>query len=192
MMSIRAMSSIRRSILAAASLFVLAASPACDRQNSNEASPHTLRSATTKESLALRLNLPPDLAEDRIQAIAQALEKAAGPGVEQARIWIEKRDLAGADAIAHFELGGSQLAAKESIIADVCTQFPELDAANFSLDAGDQPPRHTFIHNIDEADPELAKQEIIDQLRADGVNGDIHVEVGDAQQGRKIEIKIAK
>lgn len=131
-----------------------------------------------------------DLDHARVQAIAKHLEgKAVEPSAAMVRL---KKD-SETGASLEIELYAKSLPSGEVLTADLKTAFPELAGAAISTapavgGAGDLP----VIEVSHELSPEEAKQEILEQLQAEGVDGNVDVQIHDNGQERRIEVKVDK
>lgn len=129
-----------------------------------------------------------DLAHDKVQAIAKHLEgKAVDTGAAMVRM---KKD--GDVATLEIELFAKTL--PTDVAADLKAAFPELAAANIVTGAaqpgGSEPM--PLVEVSKELSPAEAQQEIVEQLKAQGVDGDIKVDVKDDGEERRIEVKVEK
>lgn len=131
-----------------------------------------------------------DLDHAQVQAIAKHLEgKAVDTGATMVRM---KKDDPG-DSSLEIELYAKSLPAAEGLAAELKATFPALAGATITTapavgGAGDLP----VIEVSKELSPEEAKQEILEQLQADGVDGNVNVQIEDGAEGRRIEVKIDK
>jgi len=131
-----------------------------------------------------------DLDHDRVQAIAKHLEDKAVE-TSSARVRMTKDSETGSSL--EIELFAKSLPSGEALTADLKTTFPELAGATITTapavhNAGELP----VIEVSDDLSPEEAKQEILEQLQADGVDGHVDVQIQDSAEGRRIEVKIDK
>ncbi|MCY1008689.1 hypothetical protein OV079_24640 [Nannocystis pusilla] len=131
-----------------------------------------------------------DLDHAQAQAIAKHLEgKAADTGAAMVRL---KKDNPGGTSL-EIELYAKSLPAAEGLAAELKATFPALASATITTapavgGAGELP----VIEVSKELSPEEAKQEILEQLQADGVDGNVNVQIEDGAEGRRIEVKIDK
>jgi hypothetical protein len=51
-------------------------------------------------------------------------------------------------------------------------------------------PKPLSVEVDEDATPEETKEQIIESLQADGVEGNIDVQVEDTQEGRRVEVKV--
>ncbi|PCC73399.1 hypothetical protein SAMN02745121_02872 [Nannocystis exedens] len=131
-----------------------------------------------------------DLDHTQVHAIAKHLEaKAVDTGAAMVRM---KKDDQGGSSL-EIELYAKSLPPAEALTADLKTTFPALaDATITTAPAAGQVGDLPAIEVSKELSPEEAKQEILDQLQADGVDGHVDVQIQDGADGRRIEVKIEK
>ena len=84
--------------------------------------------------------------------------------------------------------------AADSLAADLKAAFPALAGASIATapadgGAGAELP---IVEVSKELSTEEARQEILDQLKAEGVDGAVDVQVQDGADGRRIEVKVEK
>jgi hypothetical protein len=132
-----------------------------------------------------------DLGHDKVQAIAKHLEgKAVDTGAALVRM---KKDDQGA-ATLEIELFAKTLPAGDGLAAELKAAFPELAGATISTGTaqpgGSEPL--PLVEVSKELSPAEAQQEIVEQLKAQGVDGEIKVEVKDDGEERRIEVKVEK
>ena len=74
------------------------------------------------------------------------------------------------------------------------TQFPELAGARIAAAAAEAGGGQALpiVEVSDALTAEEAKQEILSKMQADGVEGNIDVQVEDGAGGRRIEVKVEK
>jgi hypothetical protein len=131
-----------------------------------------------------------DLDHAEVQAIAKHLEaKAVETGAAMVRM---KKDDQGGSSL-EIELYAKSLPPAEAMTADLETAFPKLAGATITAapatgNVDDLP----VIEVSKELSPEETKQEILEQLQADGVDGVVDVQIQDGAEGRRIEVKIEK
>jgi hypothetical protein len=131
-----------------------------------------------------------DLDPAKVHAIAQHLEgKAVDTGAKMVRM---TKDDPGGSSL-EIELYAKSLPASDAVVADLKASFPELAGATISTapatGGGAELP---VIEVSKDLTPEEAKQEILEQLQADGVDGHVDVQIQDGAEGRRIEVKIDK
>lgn len=132
-----------------------------------------------------------DLGHDKVQAIAKHLEgKAVDTGAAMVRM--KKDDQGGASL--EIELFAKTLPAGDAVAADLKAAFPELAGASIATAAA-QPggaEQLPIVEVSKELSPAEAQQEIVEQLQAQGVEGEIKVDVKDEGESRRIEVKLEK
>jgi hypothetical protein len=126
---------------------------------------------------------------DRIQAIARHLEGLARD-VAAAKVEAGRR----CPGRRHDRVGravGRRLARRGSRARQSRRAVSELSANTIAVEALDAAhgPTQAKVHS-DAEDPNVAREEIIDQLRAQGVEGDITVDVEDGPDGRRVEVQV--
>ena len=132
-----------------------------------------------------------DLGHDKVQAIAKHLEgKAVDTGAAMVRM---KKENDG-PATLEIELFAKTLPDGDAVAADLKVAFPELAGATISTGAaqpgsGDKLP---LVEVSKELSPAEAQAEIVEQLKAQGVDGEIKVDVKDDGEERRIEVKVEK
>ena len=132
------------------------------------------------------------LGPDEVRAISKHLEEKGD--VAAAMVRLKKKD--GGPEVVEIELWGATLPAAGSIAGDLQARFPGLAGATIEaapLEPGSGPQMAVMVEaTAEDASPEEAKQEILDQLEAGGVDGKIDVKVEDGEEGRRIEVKVEK
>lgn len=131
-----------------------------------------------------------DLDPAKVHTLAKHLEgKAVETGAAMVRM--TKDDQGGSSL--EIELYAKSLPASDTVVADLKANFPELASATISTapatGGGAELP---VIEVSKDLTPEEAKQEILEQLQADGVDGHVDVQIQDGAEGRRIEVKIDK
>ncbi|MCY1058499.1 hypothetical protein [Nannocystis sp. SCPEA4] len=132
-----------------------------------------------------------DLDHAKAQAISKHLE---GKAVETTTAMVRMKHDSEGESSLEIELYAKSLPSGEALIADLTTAFPELAGATISTApavggaAGDLP----IIEVGKDLSPEEAKQEILEQLQAEGVDGNVDVKIQDSAEGRRIEVKVDK
>lgn len=147
------------------------------------------RDVEITEGRAVSIELPDGVADEQIHAIASHVENGFGGDVAAAKVEVMAADDGAATMVV--ELWGSGLPEDAALKSGLVAKFPELVGAVISIETLDesQGPAQTEVHS-DAEDPEVARQEIEDQLRAQGVEGDIHVDVEDGPEGRRVEVQV--
>ncbi|HRI10541.1 MAG TPA: hypothetical protein PKW35_22125 [Nannocystaceae bacterium] len=114
--------------------------------------------------------------------------------VAAAMVRLKKED-GGPDGV-EIELWGASLPAAAGVAGDLQGAFPALAGATIEavpLEPGSGPQMAVMVEApAEDATPEEAKQEILEQLEANGVDGKIDVKVEDGEEGRRIEVKVEK
>lgn len=131
-----------------------------------------------------------DLEHDKVQAIAKHLEgKAVDTGAAMVRMKKEN------DGPASLEIAlyARTLPAGDAVAADLKAAFPELAGATISTGAAEPGGGHLPLVEVGkELSPAEAQAEIVEQLKAQGVDGEIKVDVKDDGEERRIEVKVEK
>lgn len=132
----------------------------------------------------------PDLDQGKVREITSHLEgKAVETGAAMVKI---KKDDQGRTT-TEIELFAKTLPSGD-VVAELQAKFPELAGATITASpaqAGALAPLP--IVEVDrDLSPEEAQAQIVEQLKADGVDGDIKVEVEDGENERRIEVKVEK
>ncbi len=154
-----------------------------------EVSPRA-RSLDLSEGRAISVELPAGIEREQIHAVATHVESGLGADVAAAKVKVEKRDAEGAATMV-VELWGTNLPDEATLSTSLKSKFDFLANSSISvavLDA-EAGPTPAQAHS-DAEDPEVARQEIIDQLHEQGVEGEIAVEVSDGPDGRRIEVQV--
>jgi hypothetical protein len=150
------------------------------------------RSVEMTEGRAISIELPSDVEREQIHAVAKHVEHSLGGEVAGAKVKVMKDDEDGSANMV-IELWGSDLPDQDEVTAGLRQQFAFLADASIAveeLDPEEGPQPEAIDHESLDEDPEVAKQEIIDQLREQGVEGDVDVEVSDGPDGRRVEVKV--
>jgi hypothetical protein len=160
---------------------------ACHAEN-DDVSPES-RSAEITEGRAVSIELSDGIEHEQVQAIAGHVENGFGADVAAAKVKVMQDHEGGATMVV--ELWGSGLPEESALEAGLAQEFPALANAAITVEALDAAdgPAQVEAHS-DAEDPEVAKQEIIDELRAQGVEGDIEVDVEDGPDGRRVEVQV--
>lgn len=140
-------------------------------------------------------HLEPDaLAHDRIEEIAKRIESITA--AETMQIKVEKSDEGGTVVVA--EAWGRTAIQGDAIAADLRATFPQLTNAVIAVKAATGEPPSAKLPAIevdadDDEDPEVVRQKVLDKVRAQGVDGDVKVEVDETEDGkREIRVEVAK
>ena len=139
--------------------------------------------------------LEPDaLDHERIDEIAKRIESITA--AETMQIKVEKSDEGGTVVIA--EAWGRTAIQGDAIVSDLRQTFPQLANAVIAVKAATGEPPSAKLPAIevdadDDEDPEVVRQKVLDKLRAQGVDGDVKVEVDETEDGkREIRVEVAK
>lgn len=162
----------------------------CQHEN-DDVSPES-RHVEMTEGRSISLALPSDLEREQVHAIAEHIEHQLGGDVAAAKVKVMKDDDAGETSLV-VELWGSDLPDQATATTGLRQQFAFLADASIAVEElalEDGPVPDSIDHESLDEDPEVAKQEIIDQLRAQGVQGDIDVQVSDGPDGRQVEVQV--
>lgn len=175
------------SIALAPLLCALALAPACQADPRVQERSAELASLAGVQVVITGVDLP----QERVAEISKHLEaKAVDTGAAMVRVKKQDQD----PTEVEIALFAKQLPAQNSIAADLEAAFPELAGATITVgpaDAAaiDAPP---LVEVGPELTPEEAKLEIVEQLQADGVEGNIDVQVHDGAGGRTVQVKVEK
>lgn len=153
----------------------------------------SVRAAEIAQMPGLKLTIAGvDLPQDKVHAIAKHVEgQAVDTGAAMVRM---KHDDQGGGVKLEIELFAKTLPAQDALVAGLKATFPELAAASIAVDAasGAELGPLPVVEVSDALSPAEAQLEIVEQLQAQGVDGDIKVEVKDEGEGRRIEVKVEK
>lgn len=164
------------------------AAPACQESEEGPAA----REAALSSMSGLKVVITgADLPHEKVAAISKFVEaRAVDTGAALVRM--KKHDPGPAEL--EISLFAAQLPAGDALAGELEAAFPELAGATITTapaEAGAAGPLP--LVEVDHAlSPEAAKQEIVEQLQAEGVEGDIDVQVQDGEDGRRIEVKVEK
>ncbi len=153
------------------------------------------RSAELENAAGIKITISgvSDLAPQQLHAISQSIEGKA-QSVSAAMVRMEKEEGEGGDTPAslEIELWGAGLPDSGLIVSQLKADFPALAGAQIeieNLEPGSGPS--PMVLEVDEeATPDEAKAQIIEALQADGVEGEIDVQVEDGDGERRIEVKV--
>ena len=183
------MSAVTRRLLILAAPLLLACHTAAD-----DVAP-TDRDAKVEQAAisAKRVTIATDADSVDRERIGLLTETVEGLGdVHQARVQVKKTDEG--DAHIVMELVGADLPTKTEIEEEIAS-FDFLASASVEVEDMDPTlsPSPHHEEGDEEKDPEVVKQEIIDRMRAEGVEGDIKVDVADGPDGeRRVEVKVER
>lgn len=138
----------------------------------------------------VQIDIPSGTDQDAMHEIAKYVESQAN--VAMAKVKIEKHGDDDPSTMV-VELWGQDLHGVD-FEGPLRSRFPALAQSRIdTVDlGGDMPGPGDQQYHSDAEDPEIARQEIIDQMRADGIEGDIQVDVKDGPDGRQVEVKVRK
>ena len=183
---------LRRTALAA--LFTTLALPsiACDI-DSTEPNTNSRAAEGPLVGQIVEFALEPDAIDhDRMDAIAKRLESITA--AETMQIEVEKSDDGGTVVVA--EAWGRTAITADAITKDLRATFPELANAVITVKpaSGEPPSARLPVLDLDDEDedPEVVRKKVIERLRAEGVQGDVQVDVDEAEDGKRefrIEVK---
>lgn len=159
-------------------------------QHDDATSPHA---AEIAQMPGLRLTIAgADLAPDKVQAIAKFVEgKSTDTGAEMVRV---KKDDKGGGAL-EIELFAKTLPQSGALIEGLQASFPELAGASINVsdaNADDALGHMPIVEVSKELSPAEAQAEIAEQLKAQGIEGEIMIDVKDGPEGRRVEVKVEK
>lgn len=177
-----------------ATLIALLATPtlaACD-QDTEEPEVQAQEAMDELDALAIDIDLPPDTSDEDLQTIARGVEKAGGDSVVGAKVAIQKQDGDDPATTIHVELMGNDLPSDEQLVRAIQDLHPALADAPIRVASIDTPSESMPVIHSDAEDPADVEAEIRDQLEAQGVDGDVQVEVRDGPNGREVEVKVEK
>ena len=133
-----------------------------------------------------------ELSHDKAQAIAQLLEaKGHDVGAVEVRM---KKDVHDAGSL-DIELWGTGLPSSAEIPGILTAGVPELASATIQvsdLAPGTGPAPIAIETPGDDLSPDEVKLQILDQLQAQGVEGNVDVIVEDDDKGRRVEVRVEK
>ena len=179
---------IRRTVLMLAAIPVLLIPLACASPVEDDMTAPTVEreGQAALEGIRVELLVPAAHAtHEQMSAIIQHVEGQAD--VAQAKAAIRQSSETG-DAEVMVELWGQAMPTDQELASAVQTEFPfvaQVDISPIDPEA-EAPP-------VDDAevDPEVLRQQIIDDLRAKGVEGDIDVQITDHPDGRReVEVEV--
>lgn len=141
--------------------------------------------------LRVTISAAGELPHETVQALAQHLEQGA-QDTRTAMIKLKQED--DAPPSIEIELWGGTLPTGD-IAAQLKQQFPALAGATIttqSLPPGQGGPSMPVIAVDDDLSPAEAEQQIRDQLAAEGIDGDVKVEIEDGPDGRRVKVGVEK
>lgn len=165
------------------------ASVACASSNDTTPEPRTAEVASNPADLqAKAVLLEGELEADKVQALAKHLEGLAE--VHSVEIAIEKTNEG--PTRARLTLGGLDMPSSEELRAAV-DDFDGLGDASISIEDAEVPTGPAAdldLSGSDDKSPEEVQAEVVQKLRAQGVEGDIHVKVLDEDGERRVEVRV--
>lgn len=168
------------------SLFAIACQPGDDIE---------ARTAELASTPGLRVTIRDagELSPETVRAITHHLE-GADKDHGAAIVRVEKVD--DAAPIVQIELRGGALPPTGEVAGALKGEFPALAGATITaatIAAGEAPsaPLPVFTAD-DDLSPADAAQQIREQLAADGVDGEVDVEVEDGPDGRRVRVEVKK
>jgi hypothetical protein len=182
-----------------ASLIFLALAAACATDSEDSATPREAAQTGPLVGRTIEFALDVDaLDHATMSAIGQRIEQQTG--AESVSIEVRKSDDDGTTVVV--QAWGRAAIGDDALSADLRAQFPALENAIISINplAGegpaDGPTRGLGDLEVDkDEDPEVVKQQVIEQLRAKGVQGDVEVHIDDHDDGKRevrVEVKDEK
>lgn len=183
------MSAVTRRLLILAAPLLLACHPASDDVTPTDRDAEVEQAAITAKRVTISTDAQA-VDRERIQTLTQAVEGLGD--VHQARVKVKKTGEG--DAHIVMELVGADLPTKAEIEEEIAS-FDFLASAAVEVEDMDpDTPMSSHQREGDKAkDPAVLEQEIVERMRADGVEGDIKVQVHDGEDGeRRVEVKVEK
>lgn len=178
----------RRALLTLAAIPLLLVPMACAGQADEPATPEARSADAPLQALRIELTMPaPHANAADVAALVEHLEGLAD--VAQAKAMVSKDDPEGAADVA-VDLYGHDLPTDDELTADLAAEFPYLAGVPIAVTALD-PDAMTLPADEHDEDPEALRQRIIDDLRAQGVEGEIDVQIVDHPDGRReVEVQV--
>ena len=169
----------------------LALGAGCQNAGDDDVGPED-RTVEISEGRAISIEIPEGVERDQIHAVAKHVEHQLGGDVMGAKVKVEKTEADG-PATMVVELWGNNLPDAQEVSSGLKSEFGFLADASIAveeLDPEQGPTPAAIDHEALSDDPEQAKQEIIDQLREQGVEGEINVVIEDGPDGRRVEVDV--
>ncbi len=193
-MSIRKLTSFRSlaALTLGTSLILGVSLAACQPAQEDSVTADRSAPLQANEALQVSIEISGEVSKEQIHAIAQHVEQN-GPGeIAGAQVAVNKTAGDEQGASIQVTLMGSNLGDGAGIADDLRGAFPVLADANIAVTEADPGANNMPMVHSDAEDPDEAAQEIIEQLKAQGIPEDaIHVEVSEDDEGhRKIEVKV--
>lgn len=175
-------------------LAALAAGCATDSDDSeNTATPREHTGPLTGRAIEFALDVDA-LDHDAMNAIGKRIETQTG--AESVSIEVRKSDDDGTTVVV--QTWGRAAISDDALVADLRAQFPALKNAVIAVKplAGDGPAERLGDIEVDkDEDPEVVRKQVLEQLRAKGVKGDVDVVIEDHDDGKRevrVEVKDEK
>ncbi len=154
----------------------------------------TARSAELENAAGIKILISDagELTQDQVHAISQSVEGKA-QDVSAAMVRMKKDDGEGGEPTSlEIEIWGAGLPDSAALVSQLKADFPaiasaEVEVVNLEPGSG---PKPLSVEVDEDATPEETKEQIIESLQADGVEGNIDVQVEDTQEGRRVEVKV--
>lgn len=163
--------------------------PATQSPNVRSANGESTEPSESTEPQARRIVLEGDLDMETIQALGKRVEGLAD--VNSVRIEVQQHD--DNPTIVSMTVAGADLPSNEELTAEVLA-FEGVGDADVEVSAAEPPagPIQGEVEASSDADmtPEEVKAQVIADLRAKGVEGDIHVDVVDEDGERHVEVRV--
>ncbi len=162
--------------------------PACTDSSESSESPRA--SEAPVQTLTLDIALPAGTDHAKIEAIAHSVEDLAGTTSGGVRLEVEKHD--DSETVLSVTLWGSELDSPDAIVGKLRAEHPELADVTIGVDVQDGAPADEPLVEEPQVDetPEQTKARVIQQMRDQGVKGEITVDVIDDEVGRRIEVHV--
>lgn len=168
----------------------LLVAPACTESQEPDESPREQSAAM--QTVVLDVTLPEDTEPSQVEAIAMSAEKLAGSEVVGAKV--KARQQKDGPMILTIEVWGPNLESPDTMIEGLRAQHPVLvdtPIAVVEKETDEQPEAEVFARKVEGETPEETKARIIQELRDQGVEGEIHVDVTEGADGhRKVEVRV--
>lgn len=181
------LSTIALTLIAGLALLV---APACTESQEPDESPREQTAAM--QTVVLDVTLPENTDATEVEAIAKSAEKLAGSEVVGAKV--KARQEKEGPMILTIEVWGPSLEDPDAMIEGLRAEHPILIDTPIAV-AEEQTEGHAetevFAKKVEGETPEQTKARIVQELRDQGVEGEIHVDVTeDADGHRKVEVRV--
>jgi hypothetical protein len=166
----------------------LLSSPACVE---DERPDETLREAELSvQTIILDLTLPADVEHEAIETIAHSAEALAGSELVGARISAKQID--DGHMTVSLVLWGLELEAADAIVAQLRAAHPELVDTPITIAQHEGAPAdEPLAGDHDDETPDQTEARVTKELRDQGVEGEITVDVADDANGRRrVEVHV--